>query len=195
MSAHNDLLELLARHAYTYREPPFILASGQESNHYIDCRPVLLDPDARHQAARLMSAVIDLYYPHVEGVAGAVLGAVPLVDAVGTRLKLPAVYVRPAAKGHGTKQSVEVAFSLRSGKAVPRRLIILEDVLTTGGTVRKTAELLREKGFAVGGGVCLVDRSEGNKAVLDTGMLSVFTLKDVLGAVAAIGMAGGGRIE
>jgi orotate phosphoribosyltransferase len=175
---------LLKEHAYRYREAPFKLKSGIESNHYVDCRPVIMHPFGAKLAGELLSDVIYELIPKVDIIAGVVLGAVPLVDEVVTRdfaLQGAArgkAYVRPGAKGHGTQSLVELDFMSRLQQAVrPLTAVLLEDVWTTGGSARKAKETLKNEGIEVLGTIALVDRSEPGSLAPDH---SIFRLSDLL---------------
>ncbi len=132
----------------------FTLTSGAVSNYYVDIKEACTIP-------RVLEEVVDEISPHIEAdmVAGVELGAVPLVVATSVRLKKPYVIIRKE-RSHGTKDLL-VGTSV-SGKTVD----IIEDVVTTGGSVMKAINLLRERGARVGRVICVVDREEGGKTLL-----------------------------
>jgi orotate phosphoribosyltransferase len=150
------MVDVMTTHGYRWSSEGFTLKSGRKSNHYVDCRRVLLDPAHRQLAAQLIKSVMD-----VNAVAGVVLGGVPLADAVSDLLGVPAVYVRPEPKGHGTQKLIEATSDSVRGV----RAVLLEDVLTTGGSAKKAIDALRAHGFEVKDLICLVDRSEKGHAL------------------------------
>ncbi len=162
MSARDELLALLRRDAY--KQGRFTLASGRESDFFIDCKRVMLTAEGH----RLIGAVLFDEVAALEGVtgvAGVALGGCPLVSAVSLTSALhgrpyDALYVRKEAKDHGTARRVEG--SVPTGSTVA----LLEDVLTTGGSSRTAIEALRAEGWKVDRVLALVDREEGAVAAL-----------------------------
>ena len=150
---------------YQFREQPFTLASGRQSNHYFNCKHITLDPELLWSLAR---AFRDELIPEVlgEGAAdfqacgGLTLGADPMAYALSLayREASRAVYpivVRKEAKGHGTGRQIE-------GKADHfKEVLLLDDVITTGGSSLKAVAALREAGLPVRHCLCIVDRQEG----------------------------------
>lgn len=129
----------------------FTLASGQKSDYYVDIKRAATRPDLLREMARRMA-------PHVRSydrLAGVELGAVPIVAAVALEADLPFVIVRKEAKEHGTRRTYEG--ELRAGD----RVAFVEDVVTTGGTLRRAIEGLRAAGAVVDRAVAVVDREEG----------------------------------
>ena len=162
MSGRDELLALLRRDAY--KEGRFRLASGRESDFFIDCKRVMLTAEGH----RLIGSVLFdevAAMEDVAGVAGVALGGCPLVSAVSLTSALrgkpfDALYVRKEAKDHGTGRRVEG--SVPAGAEV----VLLEDVLTTGGSSRAAVEALRAEGWRVSRVLALVDREEGAVAAL-----------------------------
>lgn len=146
----------------------FRLASGRESDFYIDLRPLTLSQEGACLAAR---ALLDRVRGSPEGitaVAGLTMGADPLVSTVGCLAHLEGVplglaYVRKEAKAHGAGRRVEGP-PLGSGL----RVAVLEDVVTTGGSALSAREaLLSEYGCQVPLVLALVDREEGGREALE----------------------------
>lgn len=134
----------------------FTLASGKQSDYYVDVKKAATRPDLLREIALRMA-------PHVKGysrVAGVELGAVPIAAAVALETGLPFLIVRKAAKEHGTKRTFEG--ELWAGD----RVVFVEDVVTTGGTLRKAIEGLRTEGAIVDRAVAVVDREEGGAEAL-----------------------------
>jgi orotate phosphoribosyltransferase len=153
------LVELLRERSFERRK--VILASGRESDFFIDCKQTALTAEGHALIGELMlDALSEL--PECQAVGGVELGGCPLASAVALVSHqrgrgLPALYVRKARKDHGTAKLVEGDKSLRPGIKVA----LLEDVITTGGSSLKAVETLATAGAEVVGIVALVDREEG----------------------------------
>jgi orotate phosphoribosyltransferase len=153
------LVELLRERSFERRK--VILASGRESDFFIDCKQTALTAEGHALIGELMlDALSEL--PECQAVGGVELGGCPLASAVALvshqrGRDLPALYVRKARKDHGTAKLVEGDKSLRAGMKVA----LLEDVITTGGSSLKAVETLAAAGAEVVGIVALVDREEG----------------------------------
>jgi orotate phosphoribosyltransferase len=132
----------------------FRLRSGAESSEYFDKYRFESDAGLLRE---ICGALIALIPPGTEALAGLELGGVPVATVLAQLSGLPAVFVRKAAKDYGTRQLVEGA--VVSG----RRLLIVEDVVTSGGQVVLSAEDLRRAGATVEHAVCVVDREAGGR--------------------------------
>lgn len=182
----DQLKNLLKNHAYSYRKEPFKLKSGLESNHYVDCRPVVMHPLGCSLAGGLLSDSIHERMPSIDIIAGVVLGAVPLVDEVVSQdyvrqgIARGKAYVRPEPKSHGTQNLVELDFVSQVYKSV-RKLtaVLLEDVWTTGGSAAKAKAALKDVDIEVVGVIALVDREEPGFSPPD---YAVFTLSELSGS-------------
>lgn len=160
------LLELLTKLSYEDRE--VTLASGQKSRFYIDCKQVALTGEGHFLVGRLFLSLLD----DIEAASGArhdacggmSIGADPLSSALSLTAflggrELPAIYVRKEPKGHGTGAYLEGLKSVPEGA----RVVLVEDVVTTGGSSLKAAERLRAHGFAVSHVLAIVDRQAGGR--------------------------------
>ncbi|MBM3736643.1 MAG: orotate phosphoribosyltransferase [Acidobacteria bacterium] len=142
----------------------FVLASGKRSSIYCDARVTTCHARAMPAIGRLFLAKITELGWDPEAVGGLTMGADPIVMAVAHESALAGqpvngFLVRKEAKGHGTKRQIE---GLLEGEA--RRVVIVDDVCTTGDSTVKAIEASREAGFEVLGALCLVDREEGAEA-------------------------------
>ena len=173
----------LARLGALLRERSFakrrvVLASGKESDFFIDCKQTVLTAEGHALVGELMlDALAQL--PACDAVAGVELGGCPLASAVSltSHLRDPAhakdaVYVRKDAKDHGSKRVLEGDTRLAPGAA----LVILEDVTTTGGSTLKAVEKLRAAGYVVAGVIALVDRLEGGREAIEAAGLQFIAL-------------------
>jgi orotate phosphoribosyltransferase len=137
----------------------FTLRSGQESSTYFDkylfeADPGLLAEVAEH-AARLIPADTEI-------LAGLELGGVPVSTALSLATGLPLAFVRKEAKTYGTALLAEGA------QIAGRRVLVVEDVITTGGQVATSTEDLRSRGASVESVLCIIDRSGGTHPGLDS---------------------------
>jgi orotate phosphoribosyltransferase len=138
------------------------LVSGRSSSFYFDMKPTMLDPEGAHLIGELVLNA--LAGAQVDLVGGLEMGAVPLATAVAaasyTRGRpLPAVFVRKQAKEHGARKLVE---GLAPGETLTgKRVVVLEDVTTTGGSAIKAIEALKAEGAIIERVITIVDRLEG----------------------------------
>jgi orotate phosphoribosyltransferase len=150
-----ELLELILE--VSFRRENVTLASGQQSNFYLDLRQTLMRPRGVQLAGEL---VLDRLAQGatVESVGGMAVGAVPLISAVlaaaGDR-PLLGFFVRKDRKQHGLGRQIEGAFA--PGQSVA----LLEDTVTTGGSTLHALDVVEEAGGNVSRVICLVDRGEG----------------------------------
>lgn len=155
------LFQWMNQYVYRYAETPFTLASGLESHHYFNCKEITLHPERLSVLAEFIVSELVLKIPTgFEAVGGLTLGADPMAYAIALefqrqgKLVYPLV-VRKEPKGHGTGQQIE-----GNWKAV-KQCLVLDDVITTGGSTLKAVKVLREAGIQVNSGVCILDREEG----------------------------------
>jgi len=153
-----QLLDLFCQLAY--QSGDFVLSSGQKSSYYINGKQVTLHPEGALAIGRLLLSMLP---EDTQAVAGLTLGADPIVSAVSVvsafeNRPIPALIVRKEAKGHGTKAYVE-------GPNLPdgAKVVVLEDVVTTGQSAMKAVERLRQAGYTVEEVISLVDRKQGGE--------------------------------
>lgn len=176
------LLELLKTLSFQRRE--IILASGRRSNFYIDCKQTALTPEGLFLIGNIFLYMINEIGEHVDGVAGVTLGGDPLVCATSyasylSGKNLPALIIRKELKGHGTEVYVEGKKNLPENA----RVVILEDVVTTGGSTLKACSRAEQEGLKVAYIICLVEREEGgreNIEAADYRLYSVFKKRDFI---------------
>jgi orotate phosphoribosyltransferase len=160
-AARRELLELLL--AVSFRRQRVTLASGAESDFYLDMRQTLMRPRGVALAGAL---VLDRLRagPPVDAVGGMAVGAVPLVSAVLAAAAaepdadLVGFFVRKEAKQHGLGRRIEGGF------AAGQRVALLEDTVTTGGSTLQALDAVEAEGGKVVRVLCLVDRGEGAAA-------------------------------
>jgi len=126
-------------------EEPFTWASGIESPIYCDNRLTMSDPVGRKKIAEGLAGLIRENYPETTVIAGTATAGIPHAAWVADILGLPMVYIRSKAKGHGRSRQIE-------GKAdVADKAVIIEDLISTGGSSLNAAEALRSEGIDVTG--------------------------------------------
>ena len=168
----------------SYREGRIILTSGKESDFYIDGKQTTLDAEGAYLCGMLLYDLICSSALKIKGVGGMTLGADPLVTAVSivSYLEggpLPAFIVRKEPKSHGTENYIEGKNNMPPGAQVA----LLEDVVTTGGTLLQVIERVKSQGFEVGLVATIVDRQEGGSAALAAKgykLLALFTREELL---------------
>jgi len=162
------LLDLLRTHSFRKGAPgEFLLASGKRSDFFINCKATVLRSEAHHLVGNLVLDLLGRFGP-LDGVGGVAIGACPLVSAVATvahgrGTTLDAFYVRLSRKDHGMAQKVDGLEAIPEGG----RVAMVEDVLTTGGSLRHGIEQARGSGLVVVGAVVLVDRLEGGREAIE----------------------------
>jgi orotate phosphoribosyltransferase len=145
----------------------FMLRSGQTAETYFNKYLFEGDPVMLRDIAEQM---IPLIPEGTEVLAGLELGGVPVVTALSLATGLPAAFVRKEAKGYGTARLAE-------GAAIAgKRVLVVEDVITTGGQVALSTSELRSLGAIIDTVVCVIDRSGGDRAQLDAIELQVRSL-------------------
>ena len=154
-----ELIDLLCQKSFKHTdEPSFKLVSGRMSRFYVNCKPTILSPRGMFLVGHLMfDAIIDVA---PAGVGGLTFGADPIAmaTAFASELKqqpIKAFSIRKTKKDHGIAQWVEG--DLEQGA----RVVVIDDVATTGGSTIKAIERAREQGLDVVRAVVLVDRQEG----------------------------------
>lgn len=176
------LKELILTYSYQQRE--VTLASGRKSNFYFDGKQTTLHPEGATLVGELMADRIFREFPQAQAVGGPTLGADPIAVAIGVvsfrrGFPLNTFIVRKAPKGHGTMSWIEGARHLKAGM----RVVLVEDVITTGGSLIQAAKRVVNAGLVPVGVMVLVDREEGGKENIEkAGMkvLSLFKKRDLV---------------
>ena len=142
----------------------FTLASGRQSAHFFDMKPVMMDPDCAHLLGVLIHAEIE-GLGGVDAVGGLELGAVPLtgiaIAKAGRGSSLRGFLVRKEPKGRGGRKTGNPPGIEGSSLATGDRVVLLEDVTTTGGSALQAAARLSEMGCDVAACITILDREEG----------------------------------
>ncbi len=143
----------------------FTLASGKKSNYYINCKMITLDPEGLFIVSSLLLDIIADRFPEAKAIGGPTLGADPIVGGVvglsyTRNHPLKGFIIRKEPKKHGTGQWIEGIEALPKGEKV----ILVEDVVTTGGTSLKSWNKTVEAGLEPLAILAIVDREEGAEA-------------------------------
>ena len=176
-------LDLLKK--YAYKKGDYTLSSGRKSEHYVNCKPVTLTGRGLGAVTAMMLEYID---PDVQAVGGLTLGADPLVVGLSQvmwggskgELDIPALIVRKKQKGYGANAWIE-------GPQLPKgsKVVVLEDVTTTGGSALIAVEKLRDAGYVVERIITIIDRQVDGEAdakmkEANIELISLFTLQDLI---------------
>ncbi len=176
-------LDLLKKDAY--KKGDYTLSSGRKSEHYVNCKPVTLTGRGLSAVTALMLEYID---DDVNAVGGLTLGADPLVVGLSQviwggskgELDVPALIVRKKQKGYGANAWIE-------GPQLPKgsKVVVLEDVTTTGGSALIAVEKLRDAGYVVERIITIIDRQVDGEAdakmkEANIELISLFTLQDLI---------------
>jgi orotate phosphoribosyltransferase len=157
------LLDLFTQLAY--QEGDFVLSSGLRSSYYINKTQVTLHPQGALAVGRLLFPLLPA---DTQAVAGLTLGADPIVTAVSVvsvyeNRPIPALIIRKEAKGYGTRAYIEGPILLEGSKVV-----VLEDVVTTGQSALKAVERLQAAGYTIEQVIALVDRKQGGAELYES---------------------------
>lgn len=180
---YQDILQLILTRAYEQRKVR--LASGRESDFYIDCRQVTLTAEGVHKIAQYVLHLIREENLAVKAIGGPAMGAVPVAAAISAlsyalpfnAQPLDTFFVRAEPKKHGLENKVDGP-TLREGFP----LLMLDDVLTTGGSLLKAVRAVQELGCRVEKILVIVDRQEGGRENLEKeglGVVSILTRTDL----------------
>jgi orotate phosphoribosyltransferase len=177
-TARQELLELLAKKSFRLGE--FKLSSGATSDYYIDCRTTTLDARGAQLTGQVFLEEIREQEWEADAIGGLTMGADPIVVAVAvTSGTIHGFLVRKAEKEHGTGRRIE-GFAEKGA-----RVVIVDDVCTTGSSTVQAIDAARDFGFEVIGAMCLVERQDAHgrasveKAAAPAPFIAIFTATEV----------------
>ncbi|BAN90946.1 orotate phosphoribosyltransferase [Aeropyrum camini] len=180
--SHEELADVLAKvlkKRGAVLRGDFVLSSGRRSSVYIDMRRLLGDESSYTVALDLLLEAGAQELARSSAVIGVATGGLPWAAMLALRLSKPLGYVRPERKGHGTGSQVE-------GEPPRGRVVVVDDVATTGSSIASSVEVLRNSGYTVTTALVLVDRGEGARELLASmgvRLVSVATLESILKAL------------
>ncbi|MEW6594209.1 MAG: orotate phosphoribosyltransferase [Thermodesulfobacteriota bacterium] len=151
----------------SYRHGKFTLSSGKESDFYIDGKQTTLSAEGGYLTGKLLYELIRRSGIRIDAVGGMTLGADPIVTAISVvsfleKAPIPAFIVRKESKKHGTEAYIEGQQNIPAGATVA----LMEDVVTTGGTLLKVIDRVTAQGYKVGLVATIIDREEGGAEAL-----------------------------
>jgi orotate phosphoribosyltransferase len=177
-AARQELLRLLA--SKSFRRGDFKLSSGASSDYYVDCRTTTLDAQGARLTGLVFLEEIRAQGWKPQAIGGLTMGADPIVTAVSvTSGELDGFLVRKAEKQHGTGHRIE---GFREKGA---RVVVVDDVCTTGASTVQAIEASRDFGFEIIGAMCLVERQESRgrtsveKAAAPARFVAIFNADEV----------------
>ncbi len=173
-TSKSDLARLIADAALLRGD--FTLRSGRKSSYYLDKYLFTTRPDVLKQLADLFAQRIEALPEKPDRLAGAELGGIPLVTVASIATGLPCVFVRNQKKDYGTAKQTEGAINAGD------KLVLLEDVATTGGQAVEAAQTLRDLGAEVLAVIATIDREEGARENVEAAGVSfeaLFTKTDL----------------
>jgi len=167
-----ELIELL-KECQAIQFGRFVLTSGATSDYYIDIKKASTNPRILKKIAEAMA----VYKGKYDLLAGMELGAVPLVVALSLETNIPYVIIRKEKREHGTGKQIE------GGDVKNKRVLIVEDVATSGGSIIKTVDILRNSEAKLDKVLVVVDRESGARQKIEEmglNFVSLLTVTDIL---------------
>lgn len=151
----------------------FTLTSGKKSNFYVDIKSLMFDCNALRLLSIPLVGSLDIIYPEAESVGGMELGSVPLTTAMALKGCVDHFVVRKQPRNHGTKSQIE---GICRGPVV-----LVDDVLTTGGSLMKTKRIIEDAGIEVLGAIVVVNREDDLVDDFDIRTDAIFTKSQIFG--------------
>jgi len=178
MGPKQRLLHILKQKSCEFGE--FILSSGKKSNFYFDAKQTTLHPEGAFLVGRVFFEKIRDIIPPIEAVGGMELGASPIVTSIALvsfveGYPINAFIIRKEPKSYGKSLWIEGKGNLKKGT----RVVIVEDVTTTGATLLRAIEIAQKEGLTVEKAICLIDRKEGAKENLRKKGFELETIFDI----------------
>jgi len=170
---NKDKLIQLLKECGAIRFGRFILTSGAISDYYIDIKKASTNPKILNIISELMAE----YAKGYDLVAGMELGAVPLITALSLKTNIPYVIIRKEKREHGTYKQIE------GGEVKDKRVLVIEDVTTSGNSVVKTINIIRKNQGIVDEVLVVVDRESGAEKKLldlDVSFITLLSVSDIL---------------
>lgn len=161
-STNKEIRKKIARRLYEVegiKFGEFTLTSGKSSPYYVDLRIVPSYPKLFDEITEACAEMIDAEIKGEYRLAGVPTSGLPFATLVSHKLSLPLIYVRKKEKSHGRKKSVE-------GLLEEDEIVLVDDISTTGGSIKEAGETVREEGGNVKHAVVIIDREEGAEEAL-----------------------------
>ena len=167
-----ELIDLL-KNCEAIKFGNFILTSGESSNYYIDIKKAITDPIVLNKITKKIAK----YSTNYDLIAGMELGAVPLIVALSLETKIPYVIIRKTKRAHGTSKQIE------GGNVKDKKILIIEDVTTSGGSVIETIKILKKQNAILDKVIVVVDRENGaNKKIenLNLKLIPLLSISEII---------------
>ncbi|MDB5681495.1 MAG: orotate phosphoribosyltransferase [Sphingomonas bacterium] len=163
----------------TFKRGEFLLVSGKRSRIYFNMKATMMTPEGAAQCARGLLSVLDGL--EADYVAGLEMGAVPLLGGIAAASwdagrPIGAVFVRKAAKAHGTSLMVEGLDDAGGETLAGKRVVLIDDVATSGGSILKAADQIAAAGGAMKDAIVILDREQGATEMLAERGIALHTL-------------------
>ncbi len=171
MITRTQLAKLIFDSAYITGE--FLLRSGRISNEYFDKYQFESSPLILEEVANHFSPIIDLNFDYL---AALEMGGIPIATALSIKINYPMIFVRKKAKEYGTQKFAEGPY------IKDKKLLIVEDVVTSGGQIIISVNQLREEGAIIDKAICVIDRESGGKEALQKEgieLIPLFTMTEL----------------
>ncbi len=161
MSLRDKLVQHIKKHSYEYRKEPFKLSSGKLSHHYFDLKKIAYSPEGQYLIGNIIYGKIQELGLNPDAIGGLTMGADPVTSSVvhTSYLKgnpIEGMAIRKERKGHGLMRQIEGKY--KEGD----RVIIVDDVVTTGGSTIQAIDTAREHKLNILAAIVLLDRGENN---------------------------------
>lgn len=167
----SELAKSIFETAYITGE--FLLRSGKISNEYFDKYQFESNPEILSAVAEHLSEMIDFEFDYL---AALEMGGIPIATAISIKLNKPMIFVRKKAKEYGTQKFAE------GPSIIGKTLLVIEDVVTSGGQIIISTEQLRNEGAKIEKALCVIDRESGGKEALQKegiSLIPLFTMTDL----------------
>ncbi len=173
MTSRERLLRLFVERSF--QEGDFVLASGRRSRFYIDCRVTTMHAEGQVLLGSVGADTLEAAGLEPDVIGGLTMGADPIAYAIAGETwrrgkPIHAFSVRKRPKRHGTGRRIEGCFEQGA------RVVVVEDVITTGGSALQACEAVRQEGGTVLAVLAAVDRQEGGREAIEAGGFAVHTL-------------------
>jgi orotate phosphoribosyltransferase len=176
---------LIKNHAIKFGD--YILASGKRSPYYIDLRLTISSPITMDWIANALTRIIqnEIGKDKIDRILGVPTAGIPFATVVSQKLGIPLIYYRQARKEHGVRKKVEGILERND------RILVIDDLITTGESVIEAAEVVRDQGGVVNELVVLLDREQGGQQKLRSSRIEphvLFKISDAMRWLHAVGL-------
>jgi len=165
----------------------YILSSGKKSPYYIDLRQTISSPNTMDWIANALTRIVlnEIGRNKIDKILGVPTAGVPFATVVSQKLSLPLIYYRQARKEHGVRKKIEGILDRND------RVLVIDDLITTGESVIESAEVVRDQGGVVNELVVLLDREQGGKERLRASRIEphvLFQISDAMYWLHSVGL-------